>query len=120
MIVLEHFKRFYFSIKRYQMSLKILEPIRAPLKEFESAEAFMKYFEKHHEEMDKETTCKLNKMYKIPGLWITKIKGQLCLKKPPKSSKSVEPTVDLDDLLSRVEQLEETMQKIIDVLNEQK
>ena len=63
------------------MDLKIIGPIKKPLKEFESPDEFNLYYHKHKEEMDSETTHSLNKKFKIDGFRITKIKGVLCLKK---------------------------------------
>ena len=63
------------------MDLKIIGPIKTPLKEFDSPDEFNLYYHKHKEEMDTETTHSLNKKFKIDGFRITKIKGVLCLKK---------------------------------------
>ena len=63
------------------MDLKIIGPIKSPLKEFDSVDEFNIYYHKHKEEMDTETTHSLNKKFKINGYRITKIKGVLCLKK---------------------------------------
>ena len=63
------------------MDLKIIGPIKSPLKEFDSVDEFNIYYHKHKDEMDTETTHSLNKKFKINGYRITKIKGVLCLKK---------------------------------------
>ena len=72
--------------------------------------------------MDTETTHSLNKKFKINGYRITKIKGVLCLKKDrivkPEEDKVLEdPTPTISEIMERIQKLEETVNKIIDVLN---
>ena len=62
------------------MDLKVIEPIKNYIKEFNSPVEFNLWYAKHKEEVDSLTTHKLNKMYKIDGYRITKIKGELMLK----------------------------------------
>ena len=45
------------------MDLKIIGPIKSPLKEFDSVDEFNIYYHKHKDEMDTETTHSLNKKY---------------------------------------------------------
>ena len=70
------------------------------------------FYAKNKDEIDSQTTHMLNKKYHIKGLVITKIKGELCLKKPW-VKKNKEESSDLED---RVKRLEETVNKIIDLL----
>ncbi len=63
------------------VEIKILEPILHYAKEFISPEEFNLYYKIHKDEMDKLTTHKLNKLYHIKDYRITKIKGELMLKK---------------------------------------
>lgn len=63
------------------MDLKIIEPIHSPLKIFDSKENFINFYQTHKSELDSSTTHILNKKYKIEGYKITKIKGELSLKK---------------------------------------
>ena len=109
------------------MELKIIEPVNKYVKEFESPEEFNVFYAKNKDEIDSQTTHMLNKKYHIKGLVITKIKGELCLKKPyyPKGRKvspDGEPWVKKNkdsnesDLESRVKRLEETVNKIIDLI----
>ena len=62
-----------FNLNR--MTLKIIEPIRDYLKVFNSADEFNIWYTKNKDEVDSLTTHKLNKLYKIQGYRITKIKG---------------------------------------------
>lgn len=70
------------------MSLKIVEPIREYLKEFETVDEFNKYYIKHKSDIDSQTTHTLNKKYHIKGYRITKIKGDLQLKGVVKNNKT--------------------------------
>ena len=102
------------------MDLKIIGPIKSPLKEFDSVDEFNIYYHKHKDEMDTETTHSLNKKFKINGYRITKIKGVLCLKKdrvvkPDEEDPCNTPTIS--EIMERIQKLEETVNKIIDVLN---
>lgn len=106
------------------MDLKIIGPIKSPLKEFDSVDEFNIYYHKHKDEMDTETTHSLNKKFKINGYRITKIKGVLCLKKDrivkPEEDKVLEApseTPTISEIMERIQKLEETVNKIIDVLN---
>ena len=112
------------------MDLKIIGPIKSPLKEFDSVDEFNIYYHKHKDEMDTETTHSLNKKFKINGYRITKIKGVLCLKKdrivkaeegrPSPGSEIQEApceTPTISEIMERIQKLEETVNKIIDVLN---
>ena len=102
------------------MDLKIIGPIKSPLKEFDSVDEFNIYYHKHKDEMDTETTHSLNKKFKINGYRITKIKGVLCLKKdrivkPEEEAPSETPSIS--EIMERIQKLEYTVDKIIDVLN---
>ena len=96
------------------MDLKIIEPVQKYVKEFESPEEFNVFYAKNKDEIDSQTTHMLNKKYHIKGLVITKIKGELCLKKPwIKKNNNNESSNDLE---VRVKRLEETVNKIIDLI----
>ena len=100
------------------MDLKIIGPIKTPLKEFDSPDEFNLYYHKHKEDMDKETTHSLNKKFKIKGYRITKIKGVLCLKNERKI-KPDEPHEENtnQEILERLQKLEEVVNNIIDLIN---
>ena len=102
------------------MDLKIIKPVEKYLKEFESPEEFNVFYAKNKDEIDSQTTHKLNKQYHIKGYVITKIKGELCLKKPwIKKNNNESSTVDFTSLEVRVKRLEETVNKIIDLIQPQ-
>ena len=98
------------------MDLKIIKPVEKYLKEFDSPEEFNVFYAKNKDEIDSQTTHKLNKQYHIKGYVITKIKGELCLKKPWIKKNNNESSSNLLDLESRVKRLEETVNKIIDLI----
>lgn len=61
--------------------LKIIEPITKYSKEFNTPDEFNLWYSKHKNEVDSQTTHRLNKLYHVKGYRITKIKGILMLKK---------------------------------------
>ena len=100
------------------MDLKIIKPVEKYLKEFDLPEEFNVFYAKNKDEIDSQTTHKLNKQYHIKGYVITKIKGELCLKKPwiKKNNNESSSTIDFTSLEVRVKRLEETVNKIIDLI----
>ena len=96
------------------MSIKIIEPVKDYLKHFETPEEFNLYYHQHKEEIDKQTTHILNKKFKISGYHITKIKGDLCLKKLRENEVEEQET----DLQIRVENLEKKIKDICKQMNE--
>ena len=107
------------------MDVKVVEPIQSPMKEFNSVDEFNLFYHNHKDEMMATTTHRLNKMYKINGYRITKIRGELCLKKVREAvkQKSVESEDGGDgvdesvDIETRLQRLEEVVNEIIDALN---
>ena len=105
------------------MTLKIIEPIRDYLKVFSSADEFNIWYTKNKDEVDLLTTNNLNKMYKIQGYRITKIKGVLMLKKCNESQETTQsansPLVpnDLQELHDEIKNIKSTVNKIIEYLN---
>ena len=107
------------------MTLKIIEPIRDYLKVFNSPDEFNIWYTKNKEEVDTLTTHKLNKMYKINGYRITKIKNVLMLKKSSETNNVQQQSVnsplvpeDLQELQEEVKNIKATVNKIIEYLNQ--
>lgn len=96
------------------MELKILEPIKEYLREFKNPEEFNIFYLNNKDELDSQTTHKLNKKYHVIGYRITKIKGQLMLKKW--NEKKEEENVN--DHSEEIEELKEEIAKIKNGLNE--
>ena len=120
------------------MDVKVVEPIQSPMKEFNNVDEFNLFYHNHKDEMMETTTHRLNKMYKINGYRITKIRGELCLKKvreAVKQKSDVESGEGNDivdrrsrgeadengdestDVETRLQRLEEVVNEIIDALN---
>ena len=79
------------KFKKEQPKIKTIEKFQPDVMEFENKEEFAEYLERHREELEKETTQKLNKMFSIQGYRITKIKGEISLRSSsPKSKPKVE------------------------------
>ena len=107
------------------MTLKIIEPIRDYLKVFNSPDEFNIWYTKNKEEVDTLTTHKLNKMYKINGYRITKIKNVLILKKSSETNNVQQQSVnsplvpeDLQELQEEVKNIKSTVNRIIEYLNQ--
>lgn len=104
------------------MDVKVIEPIKNYLKEFNSPDEFNLFYSKNKSEIDAFTTHKLNKMYHIIGYRITKIKGVLMLKKwdESKNIKTTPPpppppniTEELDEIHSEIDKIKEAVNGII-------
>lgn len=105
------------------MDVKVIEPIKNYLKEFNSPDEFNLFYSKNKSEIDAFTTHKLNKMYHIIGYRITKIKGVLMLKKwdESKNMKTQPPTLppppniteELDEIHSEIDKIKEAVNGII-------
>lgn len=98
------------------MEVKVIEPIKNYLKEFNTPVEFNLWYAKNKDEVDKLTTHKLNKMYHIVGYRITKIKGILMLKED-KKVKNDEENEDIYELKAELERIKETVNKIIEFIN---
>ena len=104
------------------MDVKVVEPIQSPMKEFNNVDEFNLFYHNHKDEMMETTTHRLNKMYKINGYRITKIRGELCLKKVREAVKQKSDVESVDDnesidIETRLQRLEEVVNEIIDALN---
>ncbi len=100
------------------MEIKVIEPIKNYLKEFNSPVEFNLWYAKNKDEVDKLTTHKLNKMYHIMGYRITKIRGELMLKEDIESQHSKLSIDELkNDLQHKTLSLENEMEKIKETIN---
>ncbi len=107
------------------MDLKVIEPIKNYVKEFNSPVEFNLWYAKHKEEVDSLTTHKLNKMYSITGYRITKIKGELMLKVDRKIKEKEEHEGEdesihdeINELKSEIQKIKDTMNKLIEYVNQ--
>ena len=60
-------------------SIEIIKPITDDTKEFNNSSDFIKYYELNKTELDKLSTCALNKKFKIKGYHLGRKKGELKL-----------------------------------------
>ena len=100
------------------MELKIIEPIKKYLKEFNTPEEFNIFYLNNKEELDSQTTHKLNKKYHVIGYRITKIKGVLMLKKwDQKKEEVIDYSEDLEEIKEQITKLKAAMNEIIGWIN---
>ena len=106
------------------MELKVIEPIKNYIKEFNSPVEFNLWYAKHKEEVDSLTTHKLNKMYHIDGYRITKIKGELMLKidrnvkdKTLNDEESVDIHEEINELRNEIKNIKYTVNHLIEFIN---
>lgn len=101
------------------MDLKVIEPIKTFLKEFDSPDEFNLFYAKNKADIDSSTTHKLNKMYHIKGYRITKIKNVLMLKKWDDEHSKENTNDRIEELNNEIKSMKETINKIIQYLNHQ-
>ena len=93
--------------------IKVLEPVKNVIKEFDTPDEFNMYYMKNKDEIDKLTTHKLNKMFKIDGYRITRIQGTLMLRTDYESKKKIDKNDSLgDELRTRVDELQSEYDEI--------
>ena len=93
--------------------IKVLEPVKNVIKEFDTPDEFNIYYMKNKDEIDKLTTHKLNKMFKIDGYRITRIQGTLMLRTDYESKKKIDKNDSLgDELRTRVDELQSEYDEI--------
>jgi hypothetical protein len=100
------------------MDLKVIEPINNPLQEFKTVDEFNLFYQKNKETMDGTTTHKLNRMYKIDGYKITKIKKVLSLKKWNGKSYYQKQSAPNDDRITNLEECYDSMNEQLSDLDE--
>ena len=98
------------KFKKELPEMKIIEKFSPDITTFDTKEDFIEYFNEHKDELNTLTTQKLNKMFKISGYTITKIKGEVSLK----SARDAQPLHK--DEQSRIETLEREVQTLKNAL----
>ena len=102
-------------------SIKIIEPIKKCIKTFKTTDEFNLWYIKNKNEIDSLTTHKLNKLYHIEGYRITKIKGELKLKKVNekiKEDKFNEYHEEIDNIKNDIQKIKSTIKEIINYVND--
>jgi len=101
------------------MSIKVLKTLNSvESRNFDNIEDFNQYYNLHKEEIDGMTTQAINKYYKIPGMHLTKRKGEL---KAVCVSETTNPIEDLrlqlDNANEEIRIMKATIKKIIKEIN---
>lgn len=94
--------------------IPLIEPVK-DVREFSNVDEFDKFYETHTDMFEEFTTCKLNKMFKIPGYRITKLQGKVHLKNIPDSK--ITANDKIDELTKRMSDYESKTNSIIDSMN---
>ena len=102
-----------------QTELKVIEPIKNYIKEFQTPDEFNLYYVKHKDEIDNKTTHILNKMYHINGYRITKIKNVLMLKKYDSQNDQKINSSEILEIKDEINKLKQTINNIIQYLHSQ-
>ena len=73
-------KNTIIKIKKELPPMKVIEPFKVDVREFDNKEDFIRYVNEDMEKYKAFTTQKLNKMFHIPGYRITKLQGEISLR----------------------------------------
>ena len=95
--------------------IKVIKPVTESTT-FETVDEFNEYYASNKNIFEENTTCKLNKMFKIEGFKITNIKGVVSLKSIPQSR--VTALMKIEDSTKRINVIEDRINQIIAVLND--
>ena len=103
----------------------MLEPVTSYVRIFKTVDEFNMFYSKNKADIDGLTTQMLNKMYLVDGYRITKIKGELMLKKYDDTMKRYFSRKDEADLRDKeiirldheIAAIRESVNKIIKFLN---
>ena len=98
--------------------IKVLEPVKNVIKEFDTPDEFNMYYMKNKDEIDKLTTHKLNKMFKIDGYRITRIQGTLMLRTDYAAKKRLNKLDEMKELSDRIDELQSEYDEIKDRMNQ--
>ena len=90
------------KFKKPSPEIKVIEKFSPNTTIFENKEQFAEYLDEHRDELNKYSTCKLNKMFSIPDYRITKIKGEISLKKYVKPPVNEQKETDLRTDINKI------------------
>ena len=90
--------------KKELPQIKVIERYSSNIINFETKEDFIEYLDKHREEHNQLSTCKLNKLCKIKGYHITKLNGEISLRSARKSE-TIESKSESERILNEIEDL---------------
>ena len=102
------------KFKKPSPEIQFIEKFSPDLTIFENKEEFAEYLNEHRDELNKFSTCKLNKMFSIPDYRITKIKGEISLKKHVKSDINEQKEINQgDELRNDINKIKDTLNSLI-------
>ena len=103
------------KFKKQSPEIKVIEKFSPTTTIFENKEQFAEYLDEHRDELNNYSTCKLNKMFSIPDYRITKIKGEISLKKSKNEIIDKEPVDNATN--DKINELRDDVNKIKETLN---
>ena len=106
------------KFKKPSPEIKVIEKFSPNTTILENKEQFAEYLDEHRDELNKYSTCKLNKMFSIPDYRITKIKGEISLKKYVKpvvneQKETDENSANINDLRTDINKIKDTLNSLI-------
>jgi len=101
------------------MSIKVLKTLNSvEPRNFDNIDEFNQYYNLHKEEIDGMTTQAINKYYKIPGMHLTKRKGELKALAVTETSNPIENLrLQLDNSNEEIRLMKVTIKKMIKEIN---
>lgn len=101
------------KFKKDLPEMKIIEKFSPDVTVFETKEDFIEYFDKNKDELNKLTTQKLNKMFNINGYKITKLLGEVSLKKVQESKSH---NSEIEEIQNKLQTLEKAFANLLETL----
>jgi len=101
------------------MSIKVLKTLNSvEPRNFDNMEDFNQYYNLHKEEIDGMTTQAINKYYKVPGMHLTKRKGELKAVCITTTTNPIEDLrIQLDNTNEEIRIMKATIKKMIKEIN---
>ena len=93
------------------LQIKVIERYSPDVINFETKEDFIEYLDKHREELNQLSTCKLNKLCKIKGYHITKLNGEISLRSARKSE-TIESKSESERIMAEIENLKTVVRQL--------
>ncbi|MPM57520.1 hypothetical protein SDC9_104342 [bioreactor metagenome] len=109
------------NVKTEPINLKIIEKFSPTIISFETPEEFKEYLSENIEELKNWTTQKLNTQYHINGYRITKIKGEISLRKVNGTNTNVDidnDYIDANAIYELLNNLNTKIDKFINLLHQ--
>ena len=105
------------TLKKELPELKTIEPFQCDVINCETKEDFIEQLHSKLDEYNNMTTQKLNKIFRIPGYRVTKIKGEIGLRKDSATEREDQKTERLPDaeaLRAEIEMIKDAFNQLSD------